>query len=670
MSAPVRQTALRAGGACVRCRKGKTRCVYENGRAPCRNCAKGMHECFLPTDAHAHVHGQTPTRTVNRPARESLPASANERSSAQHAPRSGGGQPDKLGPEFAAECERVVSKSFPANIVFHKPTFVQQIKNYSTDLSIAYGMMSCAARSSSALIRRYGGSLGATGAAEHFTQKAISRINETMDSPSLADIQAMCLVVIHEWGSRNAVRAYIYLGQAARMLQMYRILNSHQHQPDGDRFLREESFRRTLWLVYVLDCILSSTPGRYPALSAADIVGVALPCTDVNFAFGNAVYVKTIALEDPVGMPAGAPTDEIGEFGHIVLATRIWRNVVHCLTLSSVSNFNEDDLYSLMGEVDRLRASLPMQYVDKPGQISLHITMGSGTTYAMIHCILHCATIFIHRRRLLQYVSLGIDNWRNMPQCHDIIDRLMTSCHTITSMLMALELSSDKDTLLNFPIFMLFATFTASSTVAYLSLKGLTPPSAVETAATIVKDGLHLMDTSVEIWPLISSWSRHLAVMQRVLNNDAAAARSASAGATASANNLTVPHIQRNSPSVKDDAVSNADTNPDAMDYDQNQAVNSDTARGDSEPPMRRTGGIATINGGTSGVPTPGRNSSPNPEPTVERQPTPNTEVKSEPPAPNSASASMDMTSAELCAAFEKQLLELDDLAALMGGGV
>ncbi|KAL1887425.1 hypothetical protein Cpir12675_006553, partial [Ceratocystis pirilliformis] len=94
MSAPARQTALRAGGACVRCRKGKTRCVYENGRAPCRNCAKGMHECFLPTDAHAHVHGQTPTRTVNRPPRESLPASANERTSAQHAPRSSGGQPD------------------------------------------------------------------------------------------------------------------------------------------------------------------------------------------------------------------------------------------------------------------------------------------------------------------------------------------------------------------------------------------------------------------------------------------------------------------------------------------------------------------------------------------------------------------------------------------------
>lgn len=77
-SGVVRSTALRAGGACVRCRKGKTKCVYENGRAPCKNCAKGMHECYLPSESMAHHHGQSPARhttasSSHRPARESLP---------------------------------------------------------------------------------------------------------------------------------------------------------------------------------------------------------------------------------------------------------------------------------------------------------------------------------------------------------------------------------------------------------------------------------------------------------------------------------------------------------------------------------------------------------------------------------------------------------------------
>lgn len=71
MASVARTTALRAGGACVRCRKGKTKCVYENGRAPCKNCAKGMHECYLPSESMAHHHGQSPARP--RP-RESLPS--------------------------------------------------------------------------------------------------------------------------------------------------------------------------------------------------------------------------------------------------------------------------------------------------------------------------------------------------------------------------------------------------------------------------------------------------------------------------------------------------------------------------------------------------------------------------------------------------------------------
>ena len=74
MATAVRSTALRAGGACVRCRKGKTKCVYENGRAPCKNCAKGFHECYLPSESMSHGgHGVSPARVQQR-VRESLPS--------------------------------------------------------------------------------------------------------------------------------------------------------------------------------------------------------------------------------------------------------------------------------------------------------------------------------------------------------------------------------------------------------------------------------------------------------------------------------------------------------------------------------------------------------------------------------------------------------------------
>ena len=59
-------------------------------------------------------------------------------------------------------------------------------------------------RSSPSLIRRYG---GPTQAAETFAAKAMTLINQNLDHPNLVDIQALCLIIIHEWGSRNAVRA-------------------------------------------------------------------------------------------------------------------------------------------------------------------------------------------------------------------------------------------------------------------------------------------------------------------------------------------------------------------------------------------------------------------------------------------------------------------------------
>lgn len=52
----------------------------------------------------------------------------------------------RLTPELIAECERVVSKTFPACVAFHKPSFVQQLKNASLESSLVYGLLTCAAR--------------------------------------------------------------------------------------------------------------------------------------------------------------------------------------------------------------------------------------------------------------------------------------------------------------------------------------------------------------------------------------------------------------------------------------------------------------------------------------------------------------------------------------------
>ncbi|KHE84200.1 hypothetical protein GE21DRAFT_5242 [Neurospora crassa] len=714
MSSVVRSTALRAGGACVRCRKGKTKCVYENGRAPCKNCAKGMHECYLPSESMAHAHGGVaPSNRQQRP-RESLP---NERIVPTSAGDRGGPPSvgasrhvsttnEKLTPELLQECERVINKTLPACVAFHKPSCLQQLKNASMEWTLVNALLTTAARHSPAMIRRYGGQLGGAGAAEHFAQKAGQLVMQSLASPSLADIQALCLLVIHEWGCREAVRAYIYLGQAARMIQMYRIVSAQQRNSDPDQFLQDESFRRTLWLIYILDCFLTSSPGRRPALSTHDVVDVALPCADMNFNFGSPVVVRTISGAAPSHAEPGAALSEVGEFGHIVLATQAWRNVVEMMTTTTLETFDDQRCLGLEADIDTLRQSLPPHFADKPGQINLHITMGSGYTYAMIHCLLNCGTIFVNRRRILQVVTdenFTIDAWRMASHTHmQTVDRIFAASHSIIHSLLALEHGADKDIMVCFPIFMLFSAFTAGSTVAYLTLKGLAPSTVTESASSIVRDSLRLCQDGSESWPLVTPWARHLTVMSKVLRDMKVLGRDREAREDSRAT------MHATSPHIKDDIATPPDnTNPEAMEFDTVQP--NSTAPGSQPPnaaspglptptiegaggsevgetPLVRRAGITTINGGSVGaVDTRVATTSPPPHATpvlqhqqmkvdspsaqssVSNQGVANAQGASVPPGGADA---VDMTANELCQAFERQLLELDDLAAFMGGGV
>ncbi|KAI1809653.1 hypothetical protein GGS20DRAFT_580514 [Poronia punctata] len=663
MASVVRGTSLRAGGACVRCRKGKTKCVYDNGRAPCKNCAKGMHECYLPSESNAHLHGQSPAR-VSRP-RESLPGDRNASASSDRQPAATGTvlprnlqtNTEKLAPELIAECEKVINKTLPACVAFHRPSFLQKLKTGTLEPSITNGLLTIAARSSAShVIRRFQNQGGASGAAEHFAAKTITLIQQNLDNPTLADIQALCLLIIHEWGSRNAIRAYIYLGQAARMTQMYRIVTGHQASADPDQFIKDESFRRTLWLIYILDCFLTSSPGRHPAVSHHDVKDVPLPCLDMSFNFGTPVFVPTLAGPPPPGLPEETTMAEVGEFGHIVMATQAWRNVVEMLTTVTPETYSEEQCAQLEAGIEAVRGSLPLHFVDKPGHINLHITMGSGYTYAMLHCLLHCATIMIHRRRLLHFVTaepFDHESWRIAPHAHlQTVDRVFAASHSIVSLLQALEANADKDYMPTYPLVMLFSCFTACATVAWFSLKGLTPADVNESAEAIVADGMRFLEEGANAYVLAVPWYRHLVVMAKVLSNDD---RHASRAA-----------MEHAPASVKDDAASQPDNSYEGMDYERHASANPQDAgeRNGTEPP--RKSGFTTINGaGSVGASTPATAS---PPATKQESPAPTSGC---PPAePVAIAGPSDMTSGELCVAFERQMLELDDLAAFMGGGV
>lgn len=55
-------------------------------------------------------------------------------------------RPPRLTPELLAECERVVSKTIPACVAFHKPGFIQQLKGNTMDLTMVNALLTMASR--------------------------------------------------------------------------------------------------------------------------------------------------------------------------------------------------------------------------------------------------------------------------------------------------------------------------------------------------------------------------------------------------------------------------------------------------------------------------------------------------------------------------------------------
>ncbi len=52
------------------------------------------------------------------------------------------------------ECERVISKTLPACVAFHKPSFLQQLKNTSLDPTMVNALLTTAARYVPSVARR------------------------------------------------------------------------------------------------------------------------------------------------------------------------------------------------------------------------------------------------------------------------------------------------------------------------------------------------------------------------------------------------------------------------------------------------------------------------------------------------------------------------------------
>ncbi|ESK98486.1 n-carbamoylsarcosine amidase [Moniliophthora roreri MCA 2997] len=314
----------RSSVACRRCRRLRAKCVKEEGdRGLCRGCidAGVPNECqFLPRGMSAIDRAPRPSQKRKRQRRDTSPdrdfalyghpgpyppsqptvdgvcTSCNQQ---VPAPQPNGGplpspavpHEDLLPPqeELIEGCEWFFSTYFQLGFL-HKPTFMHTLLNSRESISsfLLLSMLSISARFTPTLIQKY---KGPANAALVFAKRAQQLAGEEiLGAATLERAQGFFLCSIWSWGSGYRDRSWIFLGIAARMVSILKISQEESYnlpaQPQVEDVIRAEVSRRTWWVIFMSDNLLSSGCGR-PISFDLDKVTIPLPLDEDHFYFGQ-----------------------------------------------------------------------------------------------------------------------------------------------------------------------------------------------------------------------------------------------------------------------------------------------------------------------------------------------------------------------------------------------
>ncbi|PQK12445.1 hypothetical protein BB8028_0003g10620 [Beauveria bassiana] len=115
-------------------------------------------------------------------------------------------------------------------------------------------------------------------------KKINARIFEEDDFVTVQVVQAICMLAVIDFAAGSYTQAWVKIGLSIRLAQALDLLS----EPDPSLlWWAKEERRRTFWSVYLLDRIVTSSPGRSPSILDADCT-LSLPVDQATLAPGMA----------------------------------------------------------------------------------------------------------------------------------------------------------------------------------------------------------------------------------------------------------------------------------------------------------------------------------------------------------------------------------------------
>ncbi|OAL01971.1 hypothetical protein IQ06DRAFT_292740 [Phaeosphaeriaceae sp. SRC1lsM3a] len=318
--------------------------------------------------------------------------------------------PSKEIQEHLAEVyfDYVYGQSYP---LLHKPSFMRKLATGKVPPVLILAMCAISARfSTHPQLRTEPCFLRGDTWGERAREIALKRY----DAPNITILIVYLLLGLHEFGTCQGGRSWMFGGMAQRMAYALQLHKENEYDPlvnEADRkplsATDREIRRRTMWSCFLMDRFNSSGTDR-PLFVHEQYIEVQLPVKEHLYL--HEIHAPTENLEgnvpNPVPPDSGQlsnPRDNMGVSAYTIRLVCIWGKLIKYMNLggkeretepmwSSTSVFNV-----IKKEAKEFREALPEMLVYTPENLKSHAIGKTANSFLYLHILWQQIMLFMHR---------------------------------------------------------------------------------------------------------------------------------------------------------------------------------------------------------------------------------------------------------------------------------
>ncbi|KAI4654739.1 uncharacterized protein J4E78_006916 [Alternaria triticimaculans] len=302
----------------------------------------------------------------------------------------------------------VYGQSYP---LLHKPSFMRRLAAGKVPPVLILAMCAISARfSNHPQLRTEPCFLRGDSWAERAREIALKRY----DAPNITILIVYLLLGLHEFGTCQGGRSWMFGGMAQRMAYALQLHKENEYDPlvnEPDRkplsATDREIRRRTMWSCFLMDRFNSSGTDR-PLFVHEQYIEVQLPVKEHLYV--HEIHAPTENLEGDVPNPVppdsgqlANPRDNMGVSAYTIRLVCIWGKLIKYMNLGGKEReaepmWSADSTYNaIKKEAKEFKAALPEMLVYNPENLKSHAIGKTANSFLYLHILWQQIMLFMHR---------------------------------------------------------------------------------------------------------------------------------------------------------------------------------------------------------------------------------------------------------------------------------